>query len=65
MLEIHVMENGWLVSPPQNRAMDYARSNEQCFVFTSWDELVLYIREELSLAGPAQTEGDKDCKSSS
>jgi hypothetical protein len=63
MVEIHVMENGWLVSPPRNEAMGYERANDQCFVFTSWDKLVAHIKRELSLSGPAQSEGDKDCKS--
>jgi len=65
MLELHRMANGWLVTPPPNRAMDYPRENERCFVFTSWDELVAHLKKELKLSGPEQSQGDEDCKSSS
>ena len=62
MVEIHVMENGWLVSPPRNQAMGYERANDQCFVFTSWDELVAHLKQELALL--EKTVGREDCKSS-
>ena len=61
MLEIHAMANGWLVTPPPNRAMDYPRQDEVCFVFTSWDELVAHIKKELAL--PEKPVGEKGCKS--